>query len=351
MSILLSELAGKIQCRLHGDDCLIDNVADIEQAQRGQLAFVYNAKYLDEIKSTAASAIILKQEWLEKCDKPALVSDNPRLAFAKAAWVLNPLQTAAAGISDSAVVDSGATVPATASVADNAVIQAGVVLGENVQIGACTVIANDTIIGDNTIIYPNVTIGEGITIGKNCFIYAGAVIGTDGFGYVMDDEGYLKVPQIGSVRIGNNVDIGANTTIDRGALSDTVIHDGVKLDNQVQIAHNVVIGKNSIMSGFSGVSGSTTIGENCIIGGGVGIRDNIEIVDNVMITGRTFVSSSLKEAGSYSSSVLVDTTTNWRKNVIRFKQLDDMAKRLKKLEHEITAMRNVNQNKKNQEQG
>ncbi|MDT8281814.1 MAG: UDP-3-O-(3-hydroxymyristoyl)glucosamine N-acyltransferase [Gammaproteobacteria bacterium] len=335
MPIRLSDLAVKLACRLRGEDCLIDNVADINQAQRGQLVFVYNPKYLDQLKSSKASAVIIRPEWVDSCEKSALLSDNPRLSFAKAAWLLNPLKTAAQGVAASAVVDTSVTVPASASIGHNVVIQAGVVLGENVQIGAGTVIDENVSIGDHTVIYPNVSIGHDIQIGSNCVIYSGAVIGTDGFGYVMDEGGYLKVPQLGSVRIGDNVDIGANTAIDRGSLSDTVISDGVKLDNHIQIAHNVVLGKNTIISGLSGLSGSSIIGENCIIGGGVGIRDNIEVADNVMITGRTFVSSSLKQAGSYSSSVLVDTTKNWRKNAIHFKHLDDMAKRIKHLEKQL----------------
>lgn len=335
MPIKLSELADKLDCRHHGEDCLINNVADIGQAQNGQLVFVYNPKYLDQIKSSNASAVILKEEWLDNCDKPALLSDNPRLAFAKAAWLLNPLKTGNQEIASTAVVDASASVPASVSIGHNAVIGAGVVLGENVQIGACSVIDSDVTIAENTVVYPNVSIGHDVEIGSNCFIYSGVVIGTDGFGYVMDQGSYLKVPQLGTVRIGNNVDIGANTAIDRGSLLDTVIHDGVKLDNHIQVAHNAVIGKNTVMSGLTGLSGSSIVGENCIIGGGVGIIDNIEIADNVMITGRTFVSSSIKEPGSYSSSVLVDSTKNWRKNVIHFKHLDNMVKRIKTLEKQL----------------
>jgi len=332
MAIKLSELAKKTNCRLQGDDCLIENVADLNNAEQGHLAFVYNPKYLDGIATSNASAIILKEEWLEKCNKPALISDNPRLAFAKAAAILNPVKISDTGVSDTAFIANDVTVPSTASIGHNVVIESGVELGKNVQIGSCTVIANDVKIGDNTVIYPNVSIGHKTRIGKNGTIFSGVVIGTDGFGYVKDGESYLKVPQIGNVIIGNNVDIGANSTIDRGALLDTIIHDGVKLDNQIQVAHNVVIGKNTVISAYTGIAGSAKIGSNCLIGGGVGIRDNIEIADNVVITGRTFVSSSIKEAGSYSSSVLVDSTKNWKKNVMRFKRLDEMAKRIIQLE-------------------
>lgn len=335
MAIKLSELAKRINCRLQGEDCLIENVADINHAQEGQLAFVYNPKYLDDIVSSSASAIILKQEWLENCDRPALVSDNPRLAFAKAAALLNPVNVVSSGVAESAIIADGVAVPASASIGHNVVIEAGVSLGEDVQIGAGTVVASNVQIGAGSVIYTNVSIGHKCVIGNNCTIFSGVVIGSDGFGYVRDGDAYLKVPQIGNVIIGNNVDIGANSTIDRGALLDTVIHDGVKLDNQIQVAHNVVIGKHTVISSYTGIAGSTKIGEYCLIGGGVGIRDNIEIADNVVITGRTFVSSSIKQAGSYSSSVLVDTTANWKKNVMRFKHLDEMAKRIKALEKKL----------------
>ncbi len=332
MAIKLSELAKKINCRLHGDDCLIENVADINHAKKGQLAFVYNPKYLGDIKASKASAIIVKQEWLDSCNKSALISEQPRLAFAKAATLLNPVTVSDAGVSESAIIADGVLVPASSSIGHNVVIHTGVKLGENVQLGSGTVIAENVEVGDNTIIYPNVSIGHKTKIGKNCTLFSGVVIGTDGFGYVKEGDVYIKVPQIGNVIIGDNVDIGANSTVDRGALLDTIIHDGVKLDNQIQVAHNVIIGEHTVISAYTGIAGSVKIGKHCLIGGGVGIRDNIEIADNVMITGRTFVSSSIKQAGSYSSSVLVDTTRNWKKNAMRFKHLDEMAKRIKKLE-------------------
>ncbi len=332
MSIKLSELAEKINCRLLGEDCLIENVADINDAEAGQLAFIYNPRYLDRLATTNASAIIIKEEWLKDCDKPALVAQNPRLAFVKATRLLNPEKRNQSGVAKGAVIAEGVTVPASAYVGPNVVIESGVILGENTQIGAGCVISSDVTIGDHTVIHPNVSIGRNTHIGHNCIFFSGVVIGADGFGYERDGEAYLKVPQIGNVRIGNDVEIGANSTVDRGALHDTVIGDGVKIDNLVQIGHNVVIGRHTIISAQSGVAGSTKIGEYCLIGGVVSIRDNIEIVDNVMLTGRTVVQSSLTEPGSYSSGMLVDTTSNWRKNALRFKRLNELDKRVKKLE-------------------
>lgn len=335
MAIKLSELAEKINCRLHGDDCLIDNVSDLDAAKEGDLAFIYNPKYLDKIDSTDASAIILKDIWLEDCPKPALVADNPRLAFVKAARLLNPEKRYEAGVSKTADIADDVSVPESAYIGPNVVIEPGVKLGEKVQIGANTVICSDVTIGANTIIHPNVSIGYTSQIGENCIIYAGTVIAADGFGFERDGDHYLKVPQLGNVRIGNDVEIGANSAVDRGALRDTVIGDGVKLDNLVQIAHNVVIGKHTLMSGHSGIAGSTKVGEYCLIGGGVGISDNIEVTDNVVILGRTLVSSSITKPGAYASSMLADEVENWRKNALRFRHLNEMEKRLRSLEKKL----------------
>jgi UDP-3-O-[3-hydroxymyristoyl] glucosamine N-acyltransferase len=332
MAIKLSELAEESGCRLHGDDCLITNVSDLDTADEGDLAFIYNPRYLDKITSTNASAIILKDIWLKHCPKPALVADNPRLAFVKVARLLNPEKRYEAGISGSADVADDVSVPGSAYIGPNAVIESGVKLGDHVQVGANVVICADSSIGNNTVIHPNVSIGHGTEIGDNCIIYSGTVIGADGFGYERDGDHYLKVPQLGNVRIGNYVEIGANAAIDRGALLDTIISDGVKLDNLVQIAHNVVIGKHTVMSGHSGIAGSTKVGEYCLIGGGVGISDNIEVTDNVVIMGRTLVSGSITKPGAYASSMLTDEVKNWRKNALRFKHLNEMEKRLKALE-------------------
>ncbi len=335
MPIKLSELAEKINCRLQGDDCLIDNVADINEAEQGQLAFIYNSKYLDKLATTNASAVILKEEWAAGCNRSVIVAENPRLAFVKAARLLNPEKRYQPGISGRAEVATDVTVPGSVYIGPNVVIESGVKLGDGVQILANSVISSDVIIGDNTVIHPGVTIGHSTQIGKNCIIYAGAVIGADGFGYQREGDHYLKIPQLGNVRIGDDVEIGANSTVDRGALRDTVINDGVKLDNQIQIGHNVVIGKHTVMSGQSGIAGSTIVGEYCLIGGGVGISDNIEVVDNVTINGRTLVTSSIKEPGTYASSMLADTVKNWRKNALRFRHLNEMEKRLKALEKKL----------------
>ncbi|HEB82081.1 MAG TPA: UDP-3-O-(3-hydroxymyristoyl)glucosamine N-acyltransferase [Gammaproteobacteria bacterium] len=332
MAIKLSELAQQTGCRLQGNDCLIENVADLDSAVEGQLAFVYSPKYLDRMAASKASAIITKEEWVQDSAHAFLISDNPRLAFVKATRLLNPPEKHASGISPSAVIADGVKVPASAYIGPNVVIETGVELGENAQIGAGSVIAANVRIGDNTVLYPNVTIGHDTQIGKNCILFSGVVIGADGFGYERDGDHYLKIPQLGNVRIGNDVEIGANSTVDRGALHDTVIAEGVKIDNLVQVGHNVQIGRHTVISAQTGVAGSTKLGEYCLIGGAVAIRDNIEITDNVVLTGRTLVMSPIREAGVYSSGILSDRNTSWRKNTMRFRQLDDIARRLARLE-------------------
>jgi len=332
MEIKLSELSKKLNCRLQGEDCLINNVADINHANNGDLVFISSIKYKSALASTKASAVISQAEWLEGCSIPALITDNPRLAFAKAASLLNPVAINNSGIHPTAVVADTANIDDSAIIDANVVIKAGVVIGAHSHIGAGTVIGENVSIGSNSYLHANVTIYPECEIGNNCILHSAVVIGADGFGFVRDQDAYFKVPQLGRVRIGNDVEIGASTTIDRGALLDTVIGNGVKLDNQIQIGHNVEIGDHTVISACSCIAGTVKIGKFCLFGGSIGVRDNIEICDNVIITGRTLVSHSITKPGSYSSSTPMDETLNWRKNAARFRQLDDMARRLSKLE-------------------
>lgn len=332
MAIKLSELAVKINCRLQGEDCLIENVADINHASTGDLVYISNLKYKSSLASTKASAVICKEEWLDGGEISALLTEDPRLAFAKAATLLNPVAKKTSGVHPTAVIAGGASVSSSAVIEANAVIKSGAKIAARAFIGAGSVIGNNVRIGERSQLNANVTIYADCIVGKECTLHSGVVIGADGFGFVKEGEAYFKVPQLGRVRIGDNVEIGANTTIDRGALLDTVIGNGVKLDNQIQIGHNVEIGDHTVISACSCIAGSVKIGKFCLFGGSVGIRDNIEITDHVMITGRTLVSHSITRAGSYSSSTPMDETAKWRKNAVRFRQLDDMAKRLRKLE-------------------
>jgi UDP-3-O-[3-hydroxymyristoyl] glucosamine N-acyltransferase len=333
MEFKLSELAARTNTTLVGDgDCLITSVADLSAADKGDIAFLFNPVYAPHLEKTRASAVILKSEYLNSCSVPALVTDDPRLVYAKTVNILNPPDVIPAGISDSAIVAENADVNKTSTIADGAIILSNAVIGAGAVICSGCVVEKNAVIGCNTRLRPNVTIGHDCVIGDDCIIHSGAVIGADGFGFVKDGESYLKIPQLGSVRIGNNVEIGANTTIDRGALEDTIIGSGVKLDNQIQIAHSVTIGDNTVISAATAIAGSTHIGKQCLIGGCVGIIEHLEIVDNVVITGRTMVTRSITEPGSYSSSTPMDTTENWRKNSARYRRLDELAKRVAKLE-------------------
>ena len=335
MAMKLSELAKKIQCEFVGEDCLIENVADINHAKEGDLAFISNVKYQASLSVTRASAVITKQEWLQGAAISAVISNDPRLAFAKAAALLNPVALPISGIDPSAVIGTDAVISDSATIDANTVIKSGACIGDNSYIGPGTVVGENVSIGKNSTLNANVTIYHDCIIGDDCILHSGVVIGADGFGFVKDESAYFKVPQLGRVRIANHVEIGANTCVDRGALDDTIISEGVKLDNHIQIGHNVEIGEHTVISACSCVAGTVKIGKFCLFGGDVGIRDNIEITDNVMLTARTLVTSSITKAGSYSSSTPMDETANWRRNAARFRMLDKMARKLNKLEKQI----------------
>ncbi len=336
MPLSLSQLAESTGAELCGDGaCEIGRAADVIQAGPGDIAFVYTAKYSQYLTTTRASALVVSRALAEQCMLPCLIADDPRLVFAKVVALLNPTARPPAGIADTAVVNPNAKIDASAYLDSGVVIKAGAIISAGVYIGANSVIGENVTIGMNTYINTNVSITRNCVIGDDCTLHSGVVVGADGFGFVKDGNSYFKVPQIGSVLIGNRVEIGACTSIDRGALGDTKIGDGVKIDNQIQIGHNVEIGHDTVISACTCIAGTVKIGANCLIGGAVGIRDNIEIVDNTIVTGRTFVSNSITTAGVYSSSTLMDTNINWRRNASRFKELDSLAKRLKILEKKI----------------
>jgi UDP-3-O-[3-hydroxymyristoyl] glucosamine N-acyltransferase len=333
MQYTLSALAEKTGAGLSGSgDIVVEKVSDITSGEQGSIVFVSNTKYTRHLKTTAASAVIITDKMLQVCDKPALVTDNPRAVFAKIALLLNPLPVVEPWISPHAVIADDAEVDSSARIEACVVIHSGVSVGPGTWISPGCVLEKNVRIGANTRLFANVTIGEGCTIGDNNILHSGAVIGADGFGFVWDQDSYIKVPQLGSVNIGNNVEIGANTAIDRGAIGDTIIEDGVKLDNLVQLGHNVHIGEHTTMSGQCGVAGSAKVGKKCILGGDVAISDNIEIADNVILTGRSSVSNSIRESGMYSSGITVVEARLWRRILGRIKQLDELAKRIKALE-------------------
>lgn len=273
---------------------------------------------------------------VEHCPVNALVHPNPYLAYALASKLFDARPVAAPGVHPSAVIAEGVTLAEGVSIAANVVIESGSEIRSGAVIGASSVIGAGSIIGENTELRANVTVYHGVTIGRDCMIHSGVVIGSDGFGFAPKGPGWEKIAQIGGVIVGDRVEIGANTTIDRGALDDTIIGSDVILDNQIQIAHNVVVGDYTAIAACTGIAGSTRIGQHCIIGGGCGISGHLEITDHVHLTGMTMVTKSVSEPGVYSSGTSFETNSQWRKNVARFRQLDELARRLRKLEKNVS---------------
>ena len=336
MHYTLTQLSEKVGGKVIGNgECVIDSVAPVQDSHASAISFVSSEKFSKYIAATSAAAVIVTEELAEGLKIPALVVSNPRAVNARITALLYPAIKVEPGIHSSAVVDKNATVDVTAYVGANCVIETGARIASGVHIGPGCVVGRDSVIADNSYLHANVTVYAGCKLGENCIIHSSSVIGADGFGFECDDGEWVKIPQVGGVRIGNHVEIGACSTVDRGAVHDTIIEDGVKLDNHIQIAHNVKVGANTVMSNGVGVAGSTTIGKNCLIGGMTGIKDHIEIADNVMITAMSLVSKSLPKAGSYSSNTPIDDTKTWRKNSARFRQLDELARRIRQLEKQI----------------
>ncbi len=329
----LKTLAEYLQAQLHGDPQItILGLAALADAKANQISFFDNPKYHAQLLTTQASAVILAPKFLGDCPTGALVVEHPYVAYAKLAQLFWQKPAAYQGIHPTALVDPSATVGQNVSIGPYAVIGSECLIEDEVIIGAHCVAGERCRIGSHTALAARVTLYDQIDIGSHCVIHSGVVIGSDGFGFAPSQSGYEKIPQLGGVKIGNHVEIGANTTIDRGALNDTVIADGVKLDNQIQIGHNVSIGKNTVIAGCTGVAGSTKIGADCMIGGAVGIAGHIHIADNVMLTGMAMVTNSIDQPGVYASGTGILPRAEWQKAAVRFRQLNQMAKSLSELE-------------------
>ena len=273
---------------------------------------------------TRATVVLVSPADAAHCSGAALLADNPYLAYARIAQFLYPDPPFEPGVHPSAVVAPGVRLPASARIEALAVVDADVEIGERVVVGAGSVIERGCRLGADTRLAPRVTLYAGVSVGARCLLHAGAVIGADGFGFAPENDGaWVKIPQIGSVRIGDDVEIGANTTVDRGAIEDTVLEDGVKLDNQIQIGHNCVIGAHTAVAGCTGISGTSIIGKRCRIGGGVGVAGQLSIADDVVLTGYSLVTSSITEAGSYSSGMPALETRRWRRAVASLRRLAD----------------------------
>jgi UDP-3-O-[3-hydroxymyristoyl] glucosamine N-acyltransferase len=312
----------------------IVSLATLAKADVGQIAFLANSKYKYHLSSTNASAVIINAEALAHCRVPALVMENPYMGYALLANLLDSTPNVAIGIHSSAVVGDKVTLGKNVSIGANAVIENGVCLGDDVSIGAGCFIGQNVKIGASTAIWANCTVYHKVEIGLDCLIQANTVIGSDGFGYapVKGQYQWHKIPQLGSVIIGNRVEIGASTTIDRGAIDNTQIKDGVILDNQIQIAHNVIIGENTAMAACSVIAGSSIIGKNCTIAGLVGINGHINIADNCVFTGMAMVTKDITKSGVYSSGMPAAPNKDWNKTNARVKRLDSLTKRVIELE-------------------
>ena len=334
-AVSLEFLARELDAELHGPgDQQVTGLGTLGGAGAGQLTFLANPRYRAHLETSQAAAVLVRADQLEFCPVPALVVKDPYLAYAKASHFFDTAPAPAAGIHAAASVADDAVVPASASVGPNAVIEAAVVLGEGVVIGANSVVGAGSQLGDGCRIWPNVTIYHGVHIGPRSIIHANCVLGADGFGFAPTASGWTKIAQVGGVRIGADVEIGAGTTVDRGAIEDTVIGDGVILDNQIQVAHNVVIGNHTAIAGKVGIAGSSRIGAYCMIGGAAGISGHLEICDKVQILGMSLVSRSITEPGTYGSALPVDKQDRYRRNVARFRHLDELYRRVLKLERD-----------------
>jgi UDP-3-O-[3-hydroxymyristoyl] glucosamine N-acyltransferase len=333
MSFAVGELAVRFGCELHGDPAVrVQRVATLALAGSGDLSFLANPHYRSQLATTHAGAVVLDAASAAHCPGVALISANPYATYARIAALLHPQPALRAGVHAQATLDPSARVAASASVGPQAVIGARCQLGERVQIGAGCILGEDVVVGEDCVLHPRVTLERGVRLGARVRVQSGAVIGSDGFGFARDGAAWVTVPQVGSVRIGADVDIGANTTIDRGAIEDTVIAEGVKLDNQIQIAHNVHIGAHTVIAACSGISGSTHLGARCMIAGMVGIVGHLNICDDVVVTGMSMVAHSIDTPGVYSGGIPAVAAPLWRRLAARFKRLETLAGRVAKLE-------------------
>lgn len=339
----MSEIAALVGGDVLGDAGLyVTQVASLSAAQKGEISFLVNPKYRRQLETTRASAVILSTESAQVLssifgDAPppfvCLIHPAPYAAYARVAALLNPPAEFQASVHPSAFLES--PVPASSVIGPQVVLGKGVSLGENVVLHAHVVLGDNVTVGDGTVLYPNVTVYAGCKIGKRAVIHAGVVIGADGFGFAPTDEGWLKIPQIGGVCIGDDVEIGANTTIDRGALSDTLIGTGCKLDNQIQIGHNCEIGEHTVIAGCVGIAGSTRIGARCAIGGAAMILGHLSIADRCEISPGTMVMKSITKSGKYTALMPLENHEHWLKNASHLRHLDSLAQRISALEQSI----------------
>jgi len=329
----LAELAVRFGCEVHGDpETRVNAVGTLQTAGEGCITFLANPAYKKHLETTKASAVILASQNIDASPVACLVTNDPYATYAAVATELHPPAALRPGVHPRAVVDPSVKVPASCEIGAGAVLGENVELGERVCVGPNTVIGDDSVLGNDTRLMANVTLYHNVRIGERCLLHSGVVVGADGFGIAQTASGWRKVPQVGGVTIGNDVEIGAASTVDRGAIDDTCIGNGVKLDNLTQVGHNVVVGEHTVMAAQSGIAGSTTVGARCVIGGRAAISGHLTVCDDVYLLGRASVSRSISTPGAYSSVLPVEEAGKWRKLAARFKRLDEMAKKIRDLE-------------------
>ncbi len=332
----IGELCQVLGGEIAGDPATkVDRVGTLENATAGSISFVTSEKFLHQLRGTKASAVILAAAHKDATTIPRIVCSNPYSYFARVSALLNPGRLFAVGIHATSVVPVSAKLGSGVSIGPQVVLGENVHIHDDVVVGAGSYIGDDSVLGAGTRLLPNVTIYQDCQVGRRCLVHAGAVIGADGFGIAPDNGVWVKVPQVGRVIIGDDVEIGANTTIDRGAIDDTIIEDGVKLDNLIQIAHNVHVGAHTAIAACTGIAGSVRIGRRCRIAGAVGIAGHLNIADDVEISAKTLITKSITEPGTYSGGYPFEANRAWRRNATQIRHLDQLAKTVKQLEKRL----------------
>ncbi len=335
-SYTLQHIADFLSAEMQGDPHItVTHISPLQQAEEGSISFLDNPKYRKYLSVTQASAVILTADMAPKCPCAKIIVANPYVAYAKLATLFETKATYAPGIHPTAVIGEHAVIDLTAYIGPQAVIGRDARIAAHAQIHAGTVVGDHAHVGEHSVLWPRVVVYHGVTIGTRVIIHSGAVIGADGFGFAFHEGKWLKIPQIGSVVIGDDVEIGANTTIDRGALGNTMIEKGVKLDNQIQIGHNVHIGEYTIIAGCTAIAGSVNIGKYCRIGGSVAIAGHLTIADQVVLTGGSGVASSIPASGMYASGVPAVPYQQWRKNTARLQNLDKLARKVNNIAQQV----------------
>jgi UDP-3-O-[3-hydroxymyristoyl] glucosamine N-acyltransferase len=333
MALTLAQIASRLGGRVAGDpQVLIRQVAALEHAAEGDISFFARSRYRKQLEGTRASAVIVGEDSESLTAKPRIVCKNPYAYFARVAQLFHPRAHCVAGIDPAARVAHGASVAASARLESGAVVDEGARIGERAWIGAGSYVGPGASIGPDSRLHPSVVVYAQCRIGARAIVHSGVVIGADGFGFAPDAGEWIKIPQIGRVVIGDDVEIGANTTIDRGAMSDTVIGDGVKIDNQVQIGHGVRVGAHTVIAGCAGIAGSVVIGKGCIIAGAAMLQEQITLCDGAQISTGTLVTHSITKPGVYTGFYPVDEHEEWRRNAVHVRRLAELSRRVQALE-------------------